>query len=55
MARIYLTGFSCFGTIASNPTEELIQELIKHVQQQQQGTIHIFTSKRGFSLELHSD
>ncbi|KAL4525796.1 hypothetical protein Ndes2437A_g04229 [Nannochloris sp. 'desiccata'] len=36
MARIYLTGFSCFGTIASNPTEELIQELIKHVQQQQQ-------------------
>lgn len=33
MARIYVTGFSCFGSVDANPTEELIQELTKRVQQ----------------------
>jgi len=52
MAKIYVTGFSCFGAVTSNPTEELIQELTKHVQQQTGNMNKTFTNIY-FSLELH--
>ena len=34
MAKIFVTGFSCFGSIKCNPTEDLVQELTKCVERQ---------------------
>jgi hypothetical protein len=48
MTRIFVTGFDCFGDVECNPTKELVNELSKFADdQQQQGTILLNLYSRG--------